>query len=98
MMHRGSSHRSRLDFAVRGKHLLDRAKRPAAKLARHRVSTVEIGIDHARQSDRFSLLLELLVDSGVIASEDAHTHHCDGDLFRQKNILAWPVASRNNKL
>ena len=70
----------------------------AAKLARHRIGAIKVRIDHAQQPNRFSLLLQLTVDTSMIASEDAHAHHCDGDLIRQENILAWPVASRNNKL
>ncbi len=79
VMHGGSRHRSGLHFAVRGQHLLHRAEALAAELARHRVRPVYVGIDHSQQSYRLPLLFEFLVNSGMIASKDAHAHHGDGN-------------------
>jgi len=85
---------------VGGEHLLDRPESSAAKLASHRIGTVEIGIDYSDQPNRLALLFQLLVDSGVITSEDAHTHHRYGDriVSLQEGTLGWLVATRNNKL
>ena len=79
MMDRRCSHRRRPDLAVRGQHLSDRAKSPAAKLAPDCIGTVKIRIDHAHQSHRFALLFQFLVDAGVVASKDAHPHHRNGN-------------------
>ena len=100
MMHGRRRHRRSADFAVRGQHLLDRTESPAAKLARHCVGAIQIRIDHAHQPNRFALLFELLVNPGMVASEDAHPHHRDGNRIfsMQEGTLAWLVASRNNKL
>jgi hypothetical protein len=85
---------------VRGQHLLDRAKSTTAELARHGVGTIEIRIDHAHQPNWFALLLQFLVDPGVVASENAHTHDSDG--YRivsvQEGTPGERVASRNKKL
>jgi hypothetical protein len=85
---------------VRSEHLINRPKRAAAELARNGVGPGGIGIDHAHQPNRFSLLLEFTVDSGMIASEDAYTDYSDGDRIvrLQEKTLGWPVATRNNKL
>jgi hypothetical protein len=85
---------------VRGQHLLDRAKSAAAELPRHRVSPVQIRIDHSHQPYRLTLLLEFVVHPRVIASEDAHTHHRHGNCIfsLQEGTLTWLVASRNNEL
>jgi hypothetical protein len=85
---------------VRSQHLLDRTESAAAELPRHRIGAVEIRIDHAHQSNRFALLLELLIDSGVVASEDAHTDHSDGNriVSLQARTPGGLVASGNNEL
>ncbi len=85
---------------MRGQHLRHLAESPAAELSRHGVGTVEIRIDHAHQPDWLTLLLQFLVDPCMIASEDAHPHHRDGNriLSLQEGTLTWLVASRNNKL
>jgi hypothetical protein len=99
MMNGGRGHRRSPDFAVRGEHLFDGAKSAAAELSCDGVGPGEIGINHAHQPNRFSLLIEFTVDSGVIASEDAHTDDCDGDRIvrLQEKTLGWPVATRNKE-
>ena len=79
MMDSRRRHGCRANFAVGGEHLLDRAERSASKLACHSIGTVKIGIDDAHQPNGFALLLEFSIDSGVVASEDAHTNYRDGD-------------------
>jgi hypothetical protein len=100
MMNRGCRHGRGANLAVRGEHLVDGPEGPAAKLARHGIRAVEIGVDHAHQANRFALLLKLSIDPGVVASEDAHSHHRNGNRIvrLQKKTLGWPAASRNNKL
>jgi hypothetical protein len=81
---------------MRGQHLLDRAKRAAAKFPRHRVRPVQLHIDHAHQPNRLTLLFQFLVNPRMIASKDAHTHHRDGNriISLQEKTLGWPVAPR----
>src|SRR5438270_11629019 len=85
-------HRSRLHLAMRGQHLLHGAKGLASEFARHRVGAADVSVDHSQQTYRLPLLFKFLVNSGMIASENAHAHHGDGD-----RILRWqekfPVAS-----
>ena len=38
-----------------------------------------IGIDHSQQAHRFALLFEFLVNSGMIAPEDAYADHSNGN-------------------
>jgi hypothetical protein len=85
---------------MRGEHLLDRTEGAAAELARNGIGPVKIRVDHAHQPNRFALLFQLLINSGVIASEDAHPDDCDGNriLRLQEETLGWPVATRDNKL
>lgn len=59
---------------MRGQHLRDRSEGAAAKFARNRVSPVQIGIDHANQSNRLTMLFEFFIDAGVIAPEDAYAN------------------------
>ena len=85
---------------MRGQHLLDRAKRAAAEFARHRVGAIQIRIDHAHQPHRLALLLQFVINPRVVASENAHTHHRNGNriVSVQEGTLTWPVASGTNKL
>ncbi len=64
---------------MRSQHLVHRAEAFAPKLARHRISAARVRIDHSQQPHRLPLLLQFLVDSGMIASENAHAHDGDGD-------------------
>jgi hypothetical protein len=100
MMDRRRCHGSRADVAVRGQHLLHRTERVAAELTRDGVGAVKIGIDHARQANRFALLFELLVDAGVVASKDAHPHYRDGNRFvsLQEGTPNWPQQIVNGML
>jgi len=100
MMHRRRCHRRRANFAVRGEHLLDRTESAAAKLACHRIGPVQVGIDHAQQSNGQTLLFKFVVNPGVVASKYAHPYHCDGNriVSVQEKTLGWPVATWNKKL
>ena len=84
VMHRRSRHRRGLQFAVRGQHLRAPIRSPCSRTRGHGVGAVQVRIDHSQQAHRFPLLFEFLVDSGMIASEDAHAHHGDGN-----RILRW---------
>lgn len=89
MMDRGRGHRRRLHFPVSGEQLFDGAERLASELAGHLISASEIGIDHSQQADCLALLLQFLVDSGMIASENSHTHDGDGN-----GVSFWQRISR----
>jgi hypothetical protein len=97
MMDRWRCHRGRAHFAVRGEHLLDRTEGAAAELARHRVGAVQVRIDHAQQSNGYSLLLKLVINPGVVASKDAHSYYRNGNriVSLQEGTLGWPVATWN---
>jgi hypothetical protein len=94
VMKRRRSNRRGLQFAVRGEHLLNRAKSLAAELSGNGVGTVQVRINNSEQADRFSLLLQFLVDSGMIAPEDAYADDRDRNRFlrRQLRNSRWPVA------
>ena len=83
-MQGGNCNGSGLQFAVRGEHLLDRTEALAPELTGYRVGATNIRIDHSQQAHGFALLFEFLVDSGMIASKNTHTHHGDGN-----RILRW---------
>jgi hypothetical protein len=79
VMQGGSCDRSGLQLAVRGEHLLDRTEALAPELTGYRVGATYVRIDHSQQAHGFALLFEFLVDSGVIAPENADTNHRDGN-------------------
>ncbi len=83
-----------LQLAVRRQHLQHRAEGLAAELAGHSIGAVHIGIDHAQQSNRLSLLFEFFVDAGMIASKNTHSNHGDGNrIFGwQETFSRWLVA------
>jgi hypothetical protein len=87
MMSCGRSHRSSAKFTMGGHHLANCAEGPAAKFASNLVGAIKIGINHSQQANGLPLLFEFFVDTGVVSSEDAHTHHCNGNriLRRQEN-------------
>lgn len=64
---------------MRAQHLRDGTEGTAVELAGNGVGAIEIGIDNAYQSNRLALLFKFFVDASVIASEDTHAHHCDGN-------------------
>jgi hypothetical protein len=59
--------------------LPDRSKAAAAELAGHSIGPIQVGIDHAYKPDRFTLLFELFVNAGMVASEDACAYDCYGN-------------------
>ena len=71
--------RGGLDFAVRGEELVERSEGAAAKLKGYGIGTGHVAVDHAKQAERLALLLEFLVDAGVVASEGADPYHHDVD-------------------
>ena len=79
VMQCGTRHRSGLQLAMRGQHLMHRAEGLAPELARYLVRAARVRIDHSQQPHRLPLLLQFLVDSGMVASENAHAHDGDGD-------------------
>jgi hypothetical protein len=85
---------------VRGQHLSDRTESAAAELAPNRVRAVKVRIDHAHQPNRLALLLQFFIDSGVVASENAHPHHHHGNRIvrLQEGTPDGLVASRNKEL
>ena len=58
--------------------LFDGAEAPTPELARDRVRTCQVRIQHSDQSDRFALLFELAINACVVAPESAYTN--DGDV------------------
>src|SRR5580658_6063849 len=73
-----------LQFTMRGEHLMHRTEALASELAGHGVSPVQVRVDHSEQPHRFTLLFEFLVNSGMIASKNAHAHDGDGN-----RTLGW---------
>lgn len=74
--------------------LLDRAESATAKFVRDRVRPLSIRIDDSHQPYWRAFLRKLVVDAGMVASEDAHAD--DGDtsevLSGQLSVLSWLVA------
>jgi hypothetical protein len=54
--------------------LLYRTEGFAAELARDSVGAAKIGIDHPQQTHALALLLEFLIDAGVIAPKNPHAY------------------------
>ncbi len=75
MLQRGNRDRGCLHFAVRGEELIERSEGAAPKFAPDRVRAAHILVDNPEQAQRFALLLKLLVDASVVASERTHTNH-----------------------
>src|SRR5882672_6897004 len=76
---------------MRVQHLPDGAERFAAELRSHSIGPVNVRVHHSQQTNWLSLLLEFLVNSGMIAPEDTHAHHRDGDRSlrgQEKNSMA----------
>jgi len=88
--------RGRLHLAVRGQHLVDRAERFAAELGSNRVGPMRIRIDHAHQPHA-ACLLQLLIDTGMIAPEGAHANdrNIDGKVLAQ---MKAPLRRKNGLL
>jgi hypothetical protein len=77
VLHGRNGDGSGLHFAVRGHQLVERSERAAAKFVCDRVGASYVAVDDAQQTDRFALLLELSVDTRVIAPKGAHADHRD---------------------
>jgi hypothetical protein len=62
-------------------------QRLAAKLSRDGLSLREVGIDHRNQFHTLALLLEFVIDTGVISAERTHPNnsHADCTLMSQVN-------------
>jgi hypothetical protein len=71
----GDCDRRCLDFAVGRNELLERPEGTAAEFASNGIRTRHIAVDDPEQADRLSLVLELLVDAGVVAAEGTHADH-----------------------
>jgi hypothetical protein len=69
-------HRRGLQFAVRRDKLVQRSERSAGKFLSDGIGARDITIHDAQQADGFSLLLELLVDTRVIAPKGTHADYC----------------------
>jgi hypothetical protein len=68
---------------MRGQHLADGTERPAAEFAGHGIGSVDIGINHAHQANGFPLLLEFLINAGVVAPKHADPNHRDRNRTRR---------------
>ena len=94
VMDRGDRDGSGLDFVVRSDKLLDRAESATTEFVRDRIRPRCIRIDHAHQPYWRALLSKLVVDAGMVPSEDAHAD--DGDISEvlsgQLSVLSWLVA------
>src|SRR5579872_2583920 len=95
VMNCGRRHGGRADLAMRGEHLLDGTEGPATELSRYRIRAIKVRIDHTHQANRVALLFQFFVDAGVIASENAHPHHGDGNriVSLQEGTLGRLVAN-----
>ena len=69
------------------------AERLAFKLACDVIGPRCVRIDDSQKAYRLSLQFQFLVDSGMIASENAYAHDSYGDrIVRWQKVLASPVA------
>ena len=95
MIDGGDRDGSGLDFAMGGEQLVERSEGAAIEFAGHGIGARHIAIDHAQQAERLALLLELLVNAGVVAAEGADSHHGDVDDagWIQERVLRQPVAA-----
>src|SRR5437660_7527243 len=73
MLESGTRDRGSLHFAVRGSELLDGSETATTELAGNCISASKIGIHHADQAHRLTLLRKLLVNAGMIAPERTYT-------------------------
>ena len=62
-----------------GRKLLDRAEAATAKFLRHDICPWQVRINYSGQPYGFTLLRELMINAGMIASKGAHTDHGDVD-------------------
>ena len=60
-----------------GEQLFERAEAAAAELTSHGVGSIRVRIDHRKQMNRKSFLLELAVHAGVVAPEGADANDND---------------------
>ena len=67
--------RGGLDFAVGSGELLDRTESAAAEFASNGIGPRRVCINDSHQADGFALLLQLVVDAGMVVSEGAHADH-----------------------
>ena len=88
-MDRRHNDRGSLHFVISVNELFDGAKSAAAKFLGNGVRASEIGVNNSGETDWFALLGEILIDAGVVASEDASANNCDSDeaLIVQNRIL-----------
>jgi hypothetical protein len=60
---------------VGGNQLVNRSESAAAEFAGDSVGAGHVRIHNPHQADRFTLLCQLVIDAGMVASEGAHTDH-----------------------
>jgi hypothetical protein len=77
-----------LDFAMRGKQLLDGAKTAAAEFAGDGIGFGQVRVHHTDQPYGSALLRQLVIDTGVAAAKDPNPNHgcVNGTLSFQ-----WPL-------
>lgn len=67
--------------------MFDRTECPNAIFVRDCIGPVHIGIDDSNQANWFSLLLELAIDSRMVASEGTHAYD---------SYIDWMIRSRGH--
>jgi hypothetical protein len=77
VVHCGHGHRCGLKFTVCREQLIEGAERATAELASDGIGAGYVTIDYPEQANGFSLLLELFVDTRVIAAEGSHADNGD---------------------
>jgi hypothetical protein len=77
MMNRWDCYRSSLDFAM-SRDFFDGTEGTTVKLARNRVGTYQVRINHSDKSHRLSMFSELMINASVIAAKRACAN--DGDV------------------
>ena len=82
------------DFTVGGQHLPHRAEAPAAEFSCHCVRAAEIGIHYPNQARSFALLLQLFVNTRVVATEDARAYDCYRNRILRQKKSRWQVAGK----
>src|SRR5215510_2520695 len=75
MLSRGNRDRRSLNLTVGGNELFEGSERTTTEFAAHRVRACDVAVDDPQQTNRFTLILQLLVHTRVIAPKCTHADY-----------------------